>query len=253
MRDNDMASEWVSPAPRCYETHKALKIGDWKVYGGSASDPVVHDADIYVSLQRGSTSGRISDPWDKRQVVEIQYGLVDGSAPDGERKVARFKKMIEWLCNQLQQGRKIHVGCIGGHGRTGMVLAAMVAHATGEKDAITYVRDHYCKKAVESTEQVRFLHEHYGVKKVDGSHFTRSVGSGFQSYKGGATSYDYTGSQKSFGFAARSDAWKDKLVEYPVVERAKGEKPAPRESVAEVVTETLHPVNQARSIWRRKK
>ena len=42
-----------------------------------------------------------------------------------------------------------------------MFLAAVVS-AFGEKDAINYVRTHYCKRAVESDAQVEFLGRHFG-------------------------------------------------------------------------------------------
>jgi hypothetical protein len=71
--------------------------------------------------------------------------------------------MITWLCTQLHAGLKVHVGCIGGHGRTGTVFTAIIAEMTGEKDAIQYVRKYYCKRAVESREQIQFLMKHYGV------------------------------------------------------------------------------------------
>ena len=151
---------------RCYESHPVLKIGKGKLYGGSASYPVVKDADVYVSLQNGSTCGRISDPWDKQAVVEVQYSIKDMQAPSN---VARFKKMVTWLCNQLHDGKTVHVGCIGGHGRTGTVLSAIVAEALDITDAVQYVREHYCAKVVESHEQMQFLVKHYGVTAVDSS------------------------------------------------------------------------------------
>jgi len=155
--------------PSCYESHPGLKIDGHLIYGGSCSHPVVKDADIYVALQHGSTSNMATDPWDvgEKKVIEVKFSIEDTQAPKYKHS-KRFFKMIDWLCNQLHEGKKIHVGCIGGHGRTGMVLAAIVARL-GEKDAITYVRKHYCKKAVESPEQVNFLHQHFGVIKVGGS------------------------------------------------------------------------------------
>jgi protein-tyrosine phosphatase len=148
---------------RCYESHPKLKIGKGTLCGGSASWPVVKDADVYVALQSGSTSGKVSDPWDPPKVVEVQYSIQDMHAPTN---VSRFKKMITWVCNQLHEGKTVHVGCIGGHGRTGTVFAAIVAEALQEKDAIQFVRKHYCKKAVESKEQVKFLMKHYGVSEA---------------------------------------------------------------------------------------
>jgi hypothetical protein len=48
----------------------------------------------------------------------------------------------------------------------------------GIEDAITYVREHYCKKAVESSTQVAFLHKQYGIKVVPGSRNVVSVPKG---------------------------------------------------------------------------
>lgn len=162
--------------PRCYESHPILKLGKGRLYGGSASHPV-KKADIYVALQSGSSASISSDPWDEQTTIEIHYSIPDGGIPGN---VPRFLKMIEWLCNQLQDGKKVHVGCIGGHGRTGMILSAIVATMLKKKDAIQYVREHYCPKAVESYLQVAFLMEHFGVSKVEGSkdHLFKDLDSG---------------------------------------------------------------------------
>ncbi len=167
---------------RCYESHPALKLGNGNLIGGSASFPVAKDADVYVALQRGSTSGLSSDPWNlKENVVEVHFGITDMTAPTD---VPRFKKMVTWLCNQLQDGKTVHVGCIGGHGRTGLVISAIVAEMKGKKDAIQWVRKNYCKKAVESKEQIKFLMKHYGVTEVlPTKEGARKVVSGFKPTK----------------------------------------------------------------------
>jgi hypothetical protein len=150
-------------AARCYESHKPLKLGKGKLYGGCARHPV--KADVYVVLQRGDMDGLGSDPWDKHpSVVEVQYAIRDMHAPED---VPRFKRLVTWIGNQLHAGKTVHVGCIGGHGRTGTVLSAVVAEMLGEENAIQYVRKHYCAKAVESREQVKFLKKHYGVTEVE--------------------------------------------------------------------------------------
>lgn len=144
---------------RCYESHTGMKIGNGMLYGGNASSPIV-SADVYVSLQVGSSCSKISDPWEKQTTIEVHYSIVDRGIPNN---LDRFKKMIDWLCNQLQEGKTVHVGCIGGHGRTGLVLSAIVRKMLDEKDAIKYVRKNYCSKAVESKTQVDFLVKHYDV------------------------------------------------------------------------------------------
>ncbi|CAA2141494.1 hypothetical protein [Hyphomicrobium sp. ghe19] len=150
----------VALGPRCYASHKALVMPNTKlkIYGGSCSSPVVHDADVYIGFD---SSMRFSDkhfPWNKGE--EILFQVPDMGVP---KNATQYKKLVDWTKEQLLAGQKVHAGCIGGHGRTGMFLAALVS-MFGEEDAITYVREHYCKKAVESSSQVEFLKKEFGVK-----------------------------------------------------------------------------------------
>jgi hypothetical protein len=170
--DSDIDAQWGVPSKpkvpykRCYETHPALKVGDKLIYGGNCGSPIVLDADIYVALQSGMAV-RTPYPWEQTEpTIQVQFSIADMGVPSS---VKDFKAMITWLCNQLQLDKKIHVGCIGGHGRTGMVLAAVIAQFTGEKDAIQFVRKNYCKKAVESSQQVAFLMKHFGMSHAEGA------------------------------------------------------------------------------------
>lgn len=156
----------------CIRPHPALPIGKYVIFGGMAAKPIVEDADIYVSLHKGASSGLATDVWSggicdpavdlwpDGKTIEISFPIVDWSIPDDDKK---FKQLVTFLGHQLTKGLKIHVGCVGGHGRTGMVLTAIYAQMTGDKDAIQYVREHYCGHAVETKSQVKFLMEHYGV------------------------------------------------------------------------------------------
>ncbi len=156
------AGHYVS-GPRCYESHKPLPLKDgMEIYGGSCSSPIVTDADVYVGLDSGMKLTSRSWPWTPG--TEIYYPIQDMTAPSDP---ASFKKLVDFICEQLKAGLKVHVGCIGGHGRTGTLLAAVVAVLMGEKDAIQYVRKHYCSKAVETGSQVKFLVEHFGVSPAE--------------------------------------------------------------------------------------
>jgi protein-tyrosine phosphatase len=97
---------------------------------------------------------------------DIFLYIQDGKTP---KDVANFIKLVEWTAEQLRDGKKIHAGCIGGHGRTGLFFAALVAHMGIEKDAINYVRDNYCDRAVESKLQIDFLIKHFDVRDADGT------------------------------------------------------------------------------------
>jgi hypothetical protein len=130
-----------------------------------------------------------------------------------------FKKLIAWLDEQLSSGLKVHVGCVGGHGRTGTVLSALVAAriARGveiavDGDVIGYVRTNYCKKAVETAAQVEFLVQHYGVKSVSGSYVDRVSFKGHKGYKDYYDYGDYGKSNKTGWFTGDSSSASSKNI-----------------------------------------
>jgi protein-tyrosine phosphatase len=151
---------------RCYHKHPPLPLGEGLViYGGSCWSPVVKDADIYIGLDAGMSETEKRFPWTPGH--EIRFVITDTQAP---KNPADFKKLVGWTAEQIRGGAKVHVGCIGGHGRTGLLLSALVSvMLPGEADAISYVRKNYCQKAVESSVQVDFLVKHFGVKPASGS------------------------------------------------------------------------------------
>ena len=148
---------------RCYEKHPDMEITNTKgktfsITGGSCIYPF-SDYDIYVGFDYSMDISEQHYPWNEGQ--EIMFHIKDQHAPDD---IGEFRKLIDWLQKQLQSKKKIHLGCIGGHGRTGLVLCALYTQMSKEKDAIQYVRKNYCKKAVESREQINFLRKYYKVK-----------------------------------------------------------------------------------------
>lgn len=149
---------------RCFETHPPLKIGNHLIYGGSCISPSVSDADIYIGFDMGMRYSLKGYPWNEGE--SVLFPIQDMGVP---KDLEQFNLMIEWIAVQLAAQKKVHLGCIGGHGRTGLVLAALVKHMTGEVDAITYVRDNYCQKAVESTAQVEWLNKNFGITPVAGA------------------------------------------------------------------------------------
>jgi len=158
---------------RCADTHPILHMDLGEVHGGAASAPLRDDLDIYVSLDVGTANDPRMYPWNHHKgPMFIFFRIPDMSVPSNPEE---FVKMVAWLRGKLEAGKKVHVGCFAGHGRTGMVLAALVKEVLGEEDAITYVRENYCKKAVESAEQVYFLKKYFGIKPVLGSKTVSAV------------------------------------------------------------------------------
>lgn len=156
---------------RCLDTHPELKIGGGIFYGGSCGHPTVHDADIYIGFQSGMAHSNRRFPWHPGH--EIDFRVTDYHAPDKKDEGA-YVKLVDWTVAQLATGARVHAGCIGGHGRTGMFLAAVLARL-GVSNPIAHARSHYCDRAVESVEQVNFLVRVFGCEKVDPAK-TRVIG-----------------------------------------------------------------------------
>lgn len=172
----------------CHESHPPLQLGDTGlvIYGGSGNYPKVKDADVYIGFDYGMERPRDVWPWekpaDKPNAVHVYYPITDMSVP---KSVGDFKKLINWTIEQLKAGKKVHAGCIGGHGRTGTFFSALVKTMLDIEDSTTYVREGYCEKAVESSEQVQWLHKHFGVKVAKGYKEGKGFGGG---YSGGGKS-----------------------------------------------------------------
>jgi hypothetical protein len=70
------------------------------------------------------------------------------------RDPRRFKRALKWLVEQASAGRRVEIGCAGGHGRTGSTLAGLlVLQGISPREAIRRVRRTYCEEAIESAEQ----------------------------------------------------------------------------------------------------
>ena len=150
------------PKVRCYHSHPPMPLPGTSlvIYGGSCLSPAVTDADVYIGFDHAMIMSPRHWPW--RQGHEIKYKIADMCAPT---KVEDFRSLVTWTKGKLEEGLKVHAGCIGGHGRTGMFLAALVSEF-GEKDAFNYVRKNYCHRAVESQVQMDFLASEYDVKPI---------------------------------------------------------------------------------------
>lgn len=152
----------------CHQSHPPLPIpvGNkvYEIYGGSCHNPKIKDMDVFVGLDSGMVRTSRQYPW--HEGTEFQFLIQDMGVP---KDVEEFKKLLNYLKESLEAGKKVFVGCIGGHGRTGTVFSALVKLMSNIEDSTTYVREHYCKRIVESSTQVDWLHTHFGIKKVEGT------------------------------------------------------------------------------------
>lgn len=147
---------------KCYEEHKPMPLGGDKfILGGCCVDHNHLEADVYVGLDDIMLGETSLYPWTDKEAV--LFPIPDMKTPTD---FEQFDNLIDWIQDKVEEGKTVHVGCLGGHGRTGMVLSALVFKMMGIEDAISYVRENYCEEAVETLGQTQWLNDHYGIKKV---------------------------------------------------------------------------------------
>lgn len=141
---------------KCRHYQQKVKLPDGTIVYASSShsdrkDDPIPDLGIYF------------DGCWKPDTIAYHIGCPDMGVP-----IPDPKKVITILREGLRvarEGGRVELGCIGGHGRTGLGLALMVLIVRDEmqdagkkrklngKQAVDYVQKHYCDNAVESDKQ----------------------------------------------------------------------------------------------------
>jgi protein-tyrosine phosphatase len=168
--DKDFVFNPLYPPRNCTPYHPPLKLTindlNTEIYGSSCLMPNINDADVYVSFDSMAKTFEWEQPWENSPKKHIRFFIKDGSVPENQKQ---FDACLDYVIKQLEEGKKVHAGCIGGHGRTGVFLAAIAQKTMGKNldhdkvSAIDYVRDNYCNNAVETFKQVLYL---YGVYDI---------------------------------------------------------------------------------------
>jgi hypothetical protein len=161
-----------NPPKKCTYLHPPLPLQidgqEILVYGSNCGDPLVEDADVYVSLDQSIAAVfPWEQPWANKEGREhIRLPIPDMSVPEDDNE---FISCLSYVLDKLEEGKVVHVGCIAGHGRTGTFLSALTQLTMRKQleadniSAIDYVRDNYCAKAVESFSQILYLNHLFGV------------------------------------------------------------------------------------------
>jgi hypothetical protein len=146
-------------------THPKLKFEDGTLTGGRDTIDSM-GADTLILLDKVWLPSRILDTGGEIKQVNqrvIYFPIVDMEAPR-EQELREFNLLIEIIRNDLFCGKSVHVQCIGGHGRTGLVIACYVGKYRGIKNPVKWVRENYCEEAVESWRQIEFISKFTGTR-----------------------------------------------------------------------------------------
>jgi protein-tyrosine phosphatase len=147
------------PIPQCLHAGTPYHIfnSDLTIYASSTSsfkNPFAPDAGFYLAdswFQRGDLVANFNTGAFGQGEIPFMYL----EWPDhGDVLLSTLARSLIQVRKWLEGGLKVEVGCIGGHGRTGTVLAALsVIYGATASEAIKHVRQHYCTKAVEGKKQ----------------------------------------------------------------------------------------------------
>lgn len=139
----------VKVPPRCSHRGEPVQVGPYTIFAGGTNYFQTEDLDGYdiiVPLDGGWA------PWK----FGAQYTVRVAHLPDYGGVPSGWGALIEGLAAELKDGKDILTFCVGSHGRTGTLLASLIAHLEGRKetpDPIAAVRERHCRKAVETRAQ----------------------------------------------------------------------------------------------------
>ena len=123
---------------------------------------------VGVYLDEGWFRGRLAT--NSGVVVDLAQPecLYVGWQDYGTLDLGLLDEAIGWVLPYVYDKKSvIEIACMGGHGRTGTFLAAlMVREGWAPADAIGYIRGGYCPKAIESASQEDMVEDYY--KKLKG-------------------------------------------------------------------------------------
>lgn len=117
------------------------------------------DLGVYMAEPWLSRAGRVITngvPLETGAAYDIIYiRWADRGTIEPEALVPVIAKIIEYL----KAGKKVEIGCFGGHGRTGTVAACLLGIVEGisGEDAIVQLRTRYCDHTVEGKAQEQFV------------------------------------------------------------------------------------------------
>ena len=124
----------------------------WESEGVTLVVPLMEGPD-YVEFRISDMPGHVAERSWRCHLLPIPDG---GVSTDQQ-----MSELIDVMHNELSEGGRVLVHCIGGLGRTGLALACYaVRHLNMEaEEAIEWVREHSLSGSLETTTQEQFVRE----------------------------------------------------------------------------------------------
>ncbi len=144
--------------PWCEQMHKneEVQVGPYKIWAGGAAffrDGDLEDFDLIIPLAKEEL------PMLFGKQYQVLCAYIEGKFQEGELAKI-WSDFVRRVIFELSLKKKISIFCFRGHGRTGLLLASLVALLESKEetpDPIAAVRERYCKRAVECRYQARLI------------------------------------------------------------------------------------------------
>lgn len=118
------------------------------------------DVGVYLTdqwLAQTAVSPGLSVPWAQGQLMTKGI-YMDWPDMGGHKSLEHVVEVVDYMLEEIEKGVQFEIGCWGGHGRTGTLLACvLVRQGLPPPYAVRMVRESYCAKAIESSEQMEFI------------------------------------------------------------------------------------------------
>lgn len=134
----------------CCHRGDPVAVGKHRVYAaGLFHQPSLSGYDIIVPLSI-----------DQAMPLEfgVRYDVFAAPLPDFGGVDRHWPEFVRALAEKIVGGKRVCMFCLGGHGRTGTLLASLVAVMESREetpDPIAAVRGRYCPHAVETKAQAK--------------------------------------------------------------------------------------------------
>ena len=179
--NNKVADRWweqpgfgarsFKPLPACHEGNIQLCSGPDVYLGGNAAGAKPSE---WIKAHAGGVLIDLADVMDCE--VSSTYGFKLPNFHNviqiawHDYSVPKSLDLNDWkaIVKEIRERKEALVFCAGGHGRTGTLgaILAIFFQLCKPEEGIAYVRKNYCKSAVESMEQVKYIESLFG-KQTD--------------------------------------------------------------------------------------
>ncbi len=138
-----------------------MKIGEHTVYASGYSSDTLRalaetpvQAGTFLDAKWNSHRGGALPNSDHVVVIDwTDFGVVD---------VDKFDGLVNTVVGHLEVDESVDVACLGGHGRTGTLLAGLLIAIEGldGSEAISTIRSRYCEQAVGGENQPQLIRDY---------------------------------------------------------------------------------------------